>query len=188
MKLRAAGIAESAVDSIKWRCNIYVPSDAATCAHASLRQISRDRGPASSSHNDDAMMRGAEPMTVAELKRHIDRRFLTKRGFRRELKRELTRFATKDDLKAFATKDDLKRFATKDDLKRFATKDDLKRFATKDDLKRYATKDDFHELRDEMRRGFAEMRLGFAEIRRDFMQIVDEHERRITDLETMHRL
>jgi len=32
------------------------------------------------------------------------------------------------------------------------------------------------------------MRLGFSEIRRDFMQIVDEHERRITDLETMHRL
>jgi hypothetical protein len=109
------------------------------------------------------MMRGAEPMTVAELKRHIDRRFLTKRGFRRELKRELTRFATKDDLQSFATKDDLS---------------ELNRRM----LALHA------QTMDEMRRGFTEMRLGFSEMRRDFMQIVDEHEHRITDLETMHRL
>lgn len=129
------------------------------------------------------MMRGADPMTVAELKRHIDRRFLTKREFKRVLKRELDRFVTKDDLKS--------------ELQRFATKDDLKAFATKDALQ--ATRDDLSDLNrrmlalhaqtmDEMRRGFAEMRQGFSEMRRDFMQIVDEHEHRITDLETMHRL
>jgi hypothetical protein len=142
------------------------------------------------------MMRGAEPMTVAELKRYIDRRFLTKRDFRRELRRELKRFATKDDLKAFARKDDLKAFATKDDLKAFATRDDLKAFPTREDPKGFATTLDLDRMRDEFRRLVitlhaetrAEMRRGFADLRRDFMQIVDEHERRITDLETMHHL
>jgi len=46
-------------------------------------------------------------MTLALLKRHIDRRF-----------------ATKADLRQFATKRDLRRFATKADL-RFATKEDV---------------------------------------------------------------
>jgi hypothetical protein len=33
-----------------------------------------------------------------------------------------------------------------------------------------------------------EMRRGFAEIRDHFTRVVDEHEHRITDLETLHRL
>ena len=123
-----------------------------------------------------------EPMTIHELKVHLDRRFdrlertkadrtelrrlgaksdrrwaATRRAFRRfATKDDFKRFATKDDLKRFATKDDLKRFATKDDLKRFATKDDLKNFATKDDLKNFATKDDLkrHATKDDLK-GFA---------------------------------
>lgn len=116
------------------------------------------------------MMRFPEPMTVDGLKRYMDRRFLTKRGFRRELKRELQRFATKDDLKRFATKDDLKRFATKDDLKALATKDEL------NGLRRMMLAL-HHETVDQIR-----------ELRRDLLYIVDNHERRITDLETGPRV
>ena len=64
-------------------------------------------------------------MTLASLKRHIDRRFATKA--------DLRQFATKADLHQFATKRDLCRFATKRDLRRFATKAEL-RFATKEDV------------------------------------------------------
>jgi hypothetical protein len=57
-------------------------------------------------------------MTIAQLKRHMDRRFANTR-------KELRRSATKDDLRRFATKKDLERFATKEDLERYATKEDL---------------------------------------------------------------
>ena len=43
-------------------------------------------------------------------------------------KEDLKQFATKEDLKAFATKEDLKPFATKEDLKQFATKEDFLEF------------------------------------------------------------
>ena len=64
-----------------------------------------------------------------------------------QLKKELSRFATKSDLKPFATKEDLKQFATKEELKQFATKADLKSFATKEDLKQFATKTDLLKLK-----------------------------------------
>jgi hypothetical protein len=114
------------------------------------------------------MMRGAEPMTIAELKKHIDRRFVTKRQF----KRELSRLATRDDLKGFATRDDLERFATKESLHSF--RDEMNDFR-RQTLAMHA------ETMDEMRRGF-------KEIRDHFTRIVDEHEPRITDLERLHRL
>ena len=94
------------------------------------------------------MIRLPEPMTVAELKRHMDRRFITKRGLRRELQK----YATKEDLKALATKDDL---------------NDLRRTM-------YAL---HHETLDLIR-----------EFRRDLLYIVDNHERRLNDLDAMHRL
>jgi hypothetical protein len=135
-------------------------------------------------------------MTVAQLKRHMDRRFDHLERTKAD-KSDLSRFATKDDLRRFATKDDLKRFATKDDLKRFATKDDLKRFATKDDLKRFATKDDLNGLATRTDYQFAEVfrRLdslndkidSVLTIVRDdrdhFNRVVDEHDHRISDLE-----
>jgi len=107
------------------------------------------------------MMRLPEPMTVDGLKRYMDRRFLTKRGFRRELKRE---------------------------LRRFATKDDLKRFATKEDLKALATRDELNDLRRTMLALHQETMTQIRELRRDLLYIVDNHERRLIDLEAMHRV
>jgi|SRR5260221_3271439 len=98
------------------------------------------------------MMRLPEPMTVDGLKRYMDRRFLTKRGFRRELKRELRRFATKDDLKALATRDEL------------------------------------NDLRRTMLALHQETMTQIRELRRDLLYIVDNHERRLIDLEAMHRV
>ena len=110
-------------------------------------------------------------MTLASLKRHIDRRF--------------------------ATKDDLRRFATKDDLRRFATKKDLRRFATKKDLERFATRDDMGKLETRMDARFGEMMRRFdslnakidsvLEFARGGIQhhkkVLDEHENRLRDLE-----
>lgn len=107
------------------------------------------------------MIRGREPMTVAELKRHIDRRFVTRRG----LKRQLQRFPTRDDLKR-----ELQKYATKEDLKALATKDDL------NDLRRMMLAL-HHETVDLIR-----------ELRRDLLYIVDNHERRLNDLDAMHRV
>jgi hypothetical protein len=151
------------------------------------------------------MTRPPEPMTIAQLKAHMDRRFdrlERTKADRSELRRlaatadrrwaattrAFSRFATKDDLKGFATKDDLKRFATKDDLKRFATKDDLKGFATKDDLKGCATKDDLKGfatkgdfLRLEAR--VISMQKTLEGLARHHALILDNHEVRIRDLE-----
>jgi len=53
-------------------------------------------------------------------------------SLRQEMKAELDKIrsemATKEDLKAFVTKEDLKQFATKEDLKQFATKEDFFEF------------------------------------------------------------
>jgi hypothetical protein len=97
-------------------------------------------------------MRLPEPMTVDGLKRYMDRRFLTKRGFRREMKRELRRFATKDDLKALATKDEL------------------------------------NDLRRTMLALHQETMNQIRELRRDLLYIVDNHEKRLLDLEGMRRV
>ena len=142
-----------------------------------------------------------EPMTIEQLKAHMDRRFdrlERTKADRRELRRlgervdrcatkaDLRRFATKEYLKRFATKEDLTRFATKEDLKRFATKEDLKRFATKEDLKRFATKEDFKGLA----RGLARledrmiaMQATLHGIAKHHGLILDDHEARIADLE-----
>lgn len=124
------------------------------------------------------MIRDRELMTVAELKRYMDRRFITKRGFRRELKRELQR-----ELQRFPTKDDLRR-----ELQNYATKEDLKAFATKDDLKALATKDELNDLRRMMLTLHHETMDLIREFRRDLLYIVDNHERRVNDLEAMHRV
>ena len=78
-----------------------------------------------------------EPMTIEQLKAHMDRRFdrleRTKadqraappRGARPVLRHEVrpeARSRQKEDLKRFALKDDLKQFATKDDLTRAFTR------------------------------------------------------------------
>ena len=137
-----------------------------------------------------------EPMTIHELKVHLDRRFdrlertkadrteLRRLGAKSDrrwaaTRRAFRRFATKDDFKRFATKDDLKRFATKDDLKNFATKDDLKRHATKDDLKGFATKADIARLEERV----VAMHRTIQQMLRHHSHILDNHEERISDLE-----
>jgi len=101
-------------------------------------------------------------MTLASLKRHIDRRF-----------------ATKNDLRRFATKKDLRRFATKKDLERFATRDDMGKLETRMDA-RFG----------EMRRRFDSLNakidsvLDFARGRIEHHKsVLDEHENRLRDLE-----
>ena len=109
-------------------------------------------------------------MTLASLKRHIDRRF--------------------------ATKADLRQFATKADLRRFATKRDLRQFATKTELR--STKDAVASLEARVEAGFAEVArqldslnqkidavLAYArgEIRQH-STVLGEHENRLRDLET----
>ena len=114
--------------------------------------------------SDDAMMRLPEPMTVAELKQYIDRRFLTKQEFKRELKRELRRFATRDDLKGFASRADLER-----------------------ELKRHATKDELRALREDLNDFRREMRASFVDLKSELMSILHNHEYRIMDLEAEAR-
>ena len=118
-------------------------------------------------------------MTIAQLKRHMDRRF-------DRLER------TKADRK------DLRGFATKRDFRRFATKRDLRRFATKRDLRRFATKHELEQMRDELRRHFeviAEAMFARIDAALDGIRanqermahhdiVLDEHERRITHLES----
>ena len=127
------------------------------------------------------MRRSAKRMTIASLKRHVDRRFTS-------LRKDLRRCATKDDLRGFATKDDLRGFATKDDLRGFATKNDLRGFATRDDLA---------QLEARMDRRFGDVARQFDSLNAKIDavlsyaregihlhgKVIDEHELRLRDLE-----
>ena len=111
-----------------------------------------------------------EPMTIKQLKRHMDRRF-----------------------------DRLERTkAERADLRRFATRRDLRRFATKRDLRGYATRADLMRMRDELRRHFeviAESMFARIDVSLDAIRanqerlahhsvVLDEHERRLTHVES----
>lgn len=116
-----------------------------------------------------------EPMTITQLKRYMDRRFDRLEGTK-------------------ANKSDLRRFATKRDLKGFATKRDLKRFATKADLAKYVARAE--SLADDTRRYFQIVAEGLEDkvvkigevgdlksLLTLHSAVLDEHERRLTDLE-----
>ena len=128
-----------------------------------------------------------EPMTIDQLKAHIDRRFdrlERTKADRSELRRLAAtadrRWAvTKKAFSRFATKDDLRGYASRNDLKGFATKEDLKRFATKEDLKRFATKVDFRRLEDRV----ISMQKTLQAMLRHHGIVLDDHEVRICDLE-----
>ncbi len=102
-------------------------------------------------------------MTIAELKRHMDRRF-------DRLER------TKAD------KADLRRFATKKDLRRYATKKDLQRFAT--EIKRH-----FNVVAEGLEEKIQKVADGVSQIAAIQLHVVhhakvlDEHETRLTALE-----
>ena len=102
-------------------------------------------------------------MTIAQLKRHVDRRFANTR-------RELQRFATKDDLRRFATKKDLRRFATKEDFSGLETRMN----AGFGEVARR-----FDSLNAKMESMFKSLKEAIAD--RD--RLFDEHEARIRDLE-----
>jgi molecular chaperone GrpE (heat shock protein) len=111
----------------------------------------------------------SEPMTIHELKAHLDRRFDRLERVKAD-RTELRKLAAKSDRRWAATKRAFRRFATKNDVKRLATKDDLKRFATKDDFKR-----------------LEERLMTVQKVLQSMLQhhgrILDDHERRIGDLE-----
>jgi hypothetical protein len=130
-----------------------------------------------------------EPMTIEQLKAHMDRRFdrleRTKadRSELRRLAARVDRCATKADLERFATKQYLKRFATKADWKRFATKADLKRFATKEDLKRFATKDDLQRVAARLEDRIIAMQTFVQRVVDHHDRILNDHEARLLDSE-----
>ena len=128
-----------------------------------------------------------ELMTIRELKAHLDRRFDRLERTKAD-RTELRRLAAKSDRRWEATKRAFKRFATKDDLRRFATKDDLKRFATRDDLRRFAAKDDLRGLATKADLARLEERvIALHKTLQNMLphhgRILDDHERRIVDLE-----
>lgn len=124
-------------------------------------------------------MRGRdEPMTLDQLKRHMDRRFDRLQRTKAN-KTDLRRFATKDDLRAFATKDDLRAFATKDDLRAFATKDDLARLERKVDGHYAEVTRQLQSLNDKIDSVLVMMKSNS----RDEWKVLHEHEGRIQDLE-----
>ncbi len=106
-----------------------------------------------------------EPMTIEQLKAHMDRRFD---------RLERTK-ADRSELRRVAAR--VSRCATKADLTRFATKRDLKRFATKDDLNGLAA--GLARLEDRV----IAMQKTLQGIVRHHGLVLDDHEVRIGDLE-----
>ena len=150
-----------------------------------------DSASARLSQFDDAMIASLrEPVTIAELKRHMDRWFdrldRTKadRADLRQVvtKRESLRFATKEDLRRFATRKDLRRFATKRDLGRFATKKEMRLWAI--DIKRH-----FDIVAESLEEKLRKVADGVADIAAIQLhvghhgKVLDDHETRITAIE-----
>lgn len=113
-------------------------------------------------------------MTIAELKRHMDRRFDRLERTKAD-KRDLRRFATKKDFRRFATK-------TKKDLRRFATKAEMRLWRV--DIKRY-----FDVVAEGLEEKLQKVADGVAQIAAvqlhvaHHAKVLDEHETRITALE-----
>jgi len=124
--------------------------------------------------DDDAMMRVLrEPMTIVQLKRHMDRRF-----------DRLDRVkANKSDLQRFATKSELRR-----ELRKYATKADLRRMAARAEVLAVDTRRYFQivaeDLRDEVKK-IGEL-ADLKSIVALHSAVLHEHESRITDLEHPH--
>lgn len=117
-----------------------------------------------------------EPVTIAQLKRHMDGRF-DRLDRTKADRRDLRRYATKKDLRRFATKKDLRRFATK-----FATKKDLQ--ALRRDIQRH-----FSVVAEGLEEQLRKVADGVAEVAAIKLHLVhharvlDDHETRIGGLE-----
>ena len=122
-----------------------------------------------------------EPVTIAELKRHMDRRFDRLERTKAD-KRDLRRFATRKELRRFASKTDLRQFATKSDLRRFATKTEMRLWSV--DIKRY-----FDVVAEGLEENLQKVADGVSQIAAIQLHVVhhdkvlDEHETRLTALE-----
>ena len=134
------------------------------------------------SQSDDAMISSLrEPVTIAQLKRYMDRRFDRLERMK----------ADKVDLRGFATKKDLHRFATKKDLRRFATKRDLRRYATKSEMRLWAVeiKRHFDVVAEGLEEKLQKVADGVAEVAAiklhfvHHVKVLDDHETRITAIE-----
>ena len=131
-----------------------------------------------------------EPVTIAQLKRHMDRRFDRLERTKAD-KADLRQFVTKRESLCFATKKDLRRFATKQDLRRFATKRDLGRFATKREMRLWAVdiKRHFDIVAESLEDKLRKVADGVADIAAIQLQVahhskaLDDHETRITAIE-----
>jgi len=140
---------------------------------------------------DDAMIASLrEPVTIAQLKRHMDRRFDRLERTKAD-KADLRQFVTKRESLCFATKKDLRRFATKQDLRRFATKRDLGRFATKREMRLWAVdiKRHFDIVAESLEDKLRKVADGVADIAAIQLHVahhtkaLDDHETRITAIE-----
>ena len=103
----------------------------------------------------------------------------------------LPTLATKEDLKALATKDDLKAFATKDDVKAFPTRDEVN-LLIEEEGKR--TRRHFDVVAEDMKDSIKVIADGhkalgdrITNLGRDIRSVLDNHERRITNLEASKR-
>ena len=131
---------------------------------------------------DDATIASLrEPVTIAQLKRHMDRRFDRLERTKAD-KADLRQFVTKRESLCFATKKDLRRFATKQDLRRFATKREMRLWAV--DIKRH-----FDIVAESLEDKLRKVADGVADIAAIQLHVahhskaLDDHETRITAIE-----
>ena len=107
-------------------------------------------------------------MTLVSLKRHIDRKF-----------------ATKKDLRRFATKNDLRRFAPKRDLRGFATKDDLAALEARLEARMDVRVGQMMRQCESMGAKFDAVSRSMRDRIDSHKMVLDEHERRLQDIERL---
>ena len=99
-----------------------------------------------------------------------------------DVRTDLAAFPTKDDLKAFATKDDLKAFPTRDEVK-LLIEEEGKRTRRHFDVVAEGLKESIKVIAD----GHRALNDRIATVDRESRSALDNHERRITNLETSKR-
>ena len=114
------------------------------------------------------MRAGSEPVTIAQLKRYMDRRFD---------RLERTK-ADKSDLRRYATRDDLRRLERRFERK-FATKTDLAALESR----LIARMDVLHESLIERMNRLFDVLAPLGGRAGHYDRVLDNHERRIVDLE-----
>jgi hypothetical protein len=99
-----------------------------------------------------------------------------------DVRNDLAAFATKEDLKAFATKDDLKAFPTRDEVK-LLIEEEGKRTRRHFDVVAEGLKESIKVIAD----GHNALNDRITTVDRESRSALDNHERRITNLEASKR-